>query len=187
MTNWLRARYILTGGPGCGKSSVLLAAELQGGAIIREAAEDFIRLQQARGIAKPWEEADFQDKILELQLERERFADKIGLRRVLLDRGTLDGLAYYQIQGRKPSKMIKVEMEKHRARKPHKPYELVFLIENLGDCQRTEVRREDLKEALELERLQEQNYRDFGYDVVRIPAGKVDERAREILKYTESW
>jgi len=183
MVNLIKSRHILTGGPGSGKSSMLLAAESHCSGIIREAAEDYIRLQQARGIEKPWLQEDFQDKLLEMQLKREEAADKIGLRVVLIDRGTLDGLAYYQIQGREPSEMMKAEMEKHRAKKPYKPYGLVFLIENLGTCQTNRVRREMQEEALELERLQEKNYRDFGYDVVRIKPGKVDERAREILKY----
>ena len=64
-------------------------------------------------------------------------------------------------------------------------YEKIFLIENLGNCQTNGVRREDLAEALELERLQEQNYRDLGYEVVRIAPASVDERAREILRYVE--
>ena len=43
-------KYILTGGPGSGKSSILLGLEQQGETIIREAAEDYIKHQQAQGI-----------------------------------------------------------------------------------------------------------------------------------------
>ena len=60
-------KYILTGGPGSGKSSILLELRSRGNTIVREAAEDVIRLEQARGNTKPWELPEFQRKILELQ------------------------------------------------------------------------------------------------------------------------
>lgn len=170
-------KYILTGGPGSGKSSIILELEAQGEIVVREAAEDFIRLQQARGIAQPWLLEDFQDRILELQLQREKEIERTGRAGVFIDRGTLDGLAYYQILGKEPSEKMKLELRKHRT---EKPYAKIFLIENLGACQTNQVRREDLAEALELERLQELNYRKhagYGRDVIRIEPDSVNIRA----------
>lgn len=46
-------KYVITGGPGTGKSSIILALEKKGEHIVHEAAEDFIKLQQARGIKEP--------------------------------------------------------------------------------------------------------------------------------------
>jgi len=177
----MKNKYVLTGGPGSGKSSIILSLEALGCYVVREAAEDVIRLRQAHGIAEPWKEIDFQDKILALQLRREKEAEKIGKPITFLDRGTLDGLAYYQIQGREPSRAMKDE--RHRLYR-ERGYNKVFLIENLGSCATNKVRREDLDQALELERLQEENYREAGYDVIRIAPSNVWKRTEEIFLHT---
>lgn len=168
----MRKTYILTGGPGVGKSAIILALEQKGYIIVREAAEDWIKLQQAKGTKEPWLEPDFQDQILKLQKAREYKTIKVK-NKIFIDRGTLDGLAYYQIAEKEPSKMMKTEIKKL---KKNKSYAKVFLIENLGSCETNEVRRENLDEALKLEMLQEQNYKTLGYEVVRVPSGTVEER-----------
>jgi predicted ATPase len=171
--------YVLTGGPGSGKSSILLALEQRGEAVIREAAEDYIKLRQAQGVAEPWKEPDFQQKIMELQMQREKDAEKIAKnRRVWLDRGLIDGLAYLQLQGkslngRTASRIIKQA----------KPYKLIFLIENLGHCDKNKVRRENQEEALQLEKMQEQNYYYAGYDPVRIAPGPLERRVQDVLEW----
>lgn len=170
-------KYALTGAPGCGKSSIVLALE-NSVFTIREAAEDYIKLRQAEGIEKPWEENNFQDKILNLQILREIHAEEASRGRIILaDRGTLDGLAYYQIAGKKPSRDMKEEMVRLEIQKPYKK---IFLVESLGQCKKTGVRREDLETALELEKLQEKNYRDLGFEVIRVVPGTVRERARKV-------
>jgi len=170
-------KYVLTGGPGSGKSSILLGLEQQGEYVIREAAEDYIRLRQAQGQKEPWTEQDFQDKILELQLQRE---SKIlsGIERVFIDRGILDGLAYYQITGKKPSKQI---IKARNKVNQERPYEKIFLIMNLGDCERNDVRRENMEEAFKLENLQEWNYRKLRYNVERIHVAPLDRRVNELM------
>ena len=42
-------KYVLSGGPGSGKSSILLGLEQLGEYIVREAAEDYIKYKQAQG------------------------------------------------------------------------------------------------------------------------------------------
>ena len=80
-------KYVLTGGPGSGKSSIILALEMQEEYVIREAAEDYIRLRQAQGQPQPWTEADFQDRILDIQMQREARipldAEIVSLKKVL--------------------------------------------------------------------------------------------------------
>lgn len=172
-------KYVFTGAPSSGKSSIILALEHDFCEIvIRESAEDLIRLYQARGIKKPWELSEFNDKILELQLQREKQIELIQPKRVFIDRGILDGLAYYQIEGREPSELVKATLGRMKTRH----YEKVFLIETLGTCKTNEIRKEDSQIALELERLQEQNYRAYGYNPIRIAPKKVDERVRDIRR-----
>src|SRR3989338_8639425 len=89
-------KYILTGAPGSGKSSILLEIERKGEYIVREAAEDIIKLNQARGVERPWELTDFQDQILDLQIQRENQIPK-NIERAFIDRGILGGLAYAKL------------------------------------------------------------------------------------------
>lgn len=179
-------KYVLTGGPGSGKSSIILALEDCWQHVIREAAEDVIKLMKAEGVTEPWNQANFQDRILQLQRKREFHARLTDASRIFIDRGTLDGLAYYQIQGREPSHMMQEELKWYdlAARGMlgvNKRYDGVFLIENLGNCEKNRVRREDFEQSLELERLQGENYRKAGYEVIRIAPGTIEERMKRIL------
>jgi len=136
------------------------------------------------GVKEPWKEIDFQDKILDLQIRRERDAEKIAKNgRVWLDRGVIDGLAYEQLAGRAKCGRTAARIMQRAA----KPYEKVFLIENLGHCRKNGIRRENQEEALELEKLQEQNYYEAGYDVIRIPAGPLEKRLEKVLKEIEEY
>jgi len=104
-------KIILTGAPGSGKSSILKELEyVYGERIIPEAAEDVIKYLQARGDPEPWKNSDFQDKILRLQIQRERQVENLE-GRVFIDRGILDGLAYYQIDRREPTLAMRKAIE----------------------------------------------------------------------------
>ena len=171
-------RYVLTGGPSSGKTSIILALENDWNMpVVREAAEDIIKLYQAKGIQEPWKLHEFQDYILELQVQREIQAKKAGYERVFIDRGILDGLAYYQIMDREPSEALQIALKKMQCQ----PYDKVFLIENLQGCETNEVRRENLEEALTLERMQNQNYQNFGYEIVKVLPLKLTQRVNMIL------
>lgn len=164
-------KYTLTGGPGSGKSSILLELERRGEYIIREAAEDTIKLEQANGNEKPWEDPNFQRKILRLQIQREEAIPKeVG--RAFIDRGIADGLAYA-----KEGTALHREIQKEC-----RAYEGIFLVENLGSTETNRVRREDQTAALEIERKLGEIYQTLGYRVQRIAPASVKERADRILE-----
>src|SRR5271170_1848734 len=64
-------RYILTGTPGCGKTSIVRALELAGYLVVEEAATDIIALRNAQGITEPHTLASFIDDITNLQKQRQ--------------------------------------------------------------------------------------------------------------------
>jgi predicted ATPase len=100
--------------------------------------------------------------------------------RVFLDRGQVDGWAYYLKDDKEPSSKMLVAMEEV---KKDRRFKKVFLIENFSGVIATKERRENLDEAIQLENLQEQNYRSLGFEVVRIPPMPLEERVVLILKY----
>src|ERR1700685_1174288 len=64
-------RYVLTGAPGSGKTSIIRQLELDGFSVVEEAATDVIVLQQAQGIAEPWTHASFIETVADLQKARQ--------------------------------------------------------------------------------------------------------------------
>ncbi|MAH46443.1 hypothetical protein CMI37_11465 [Candidatus Pacearchaeota archaeon] len=170
-------KIALTGAPGSGKTSVLQELEcIYEERTIPEAAEDIIKYLQAKGNPKPWELPDFQDRILRLQLQREEQAEQLE-GRAFIDRGILDGMAYYQLHGKTLSEAMQEAVKQAEGR-----YEKVFLIEIRDNCQKTGIRRENLKEARVLEKLQHKNYTDAGYNVEIIPLIRIEDRAKRILR-----
>jgi predicted ATPase len=167
-------KYVLTGGPGSGKSSLILALEKQGEYTISEAAEDHIKYRQAQGQSEPWTEPNFQKEILNLQIQREaRIPGQAE--RVFIDRGLYDGLAYEP----KESEIYKNITEEATKVK----YSKIFLVEPLENVEKTAVRRESLDEALEKETQLEEIYTKAGYDVIRIPRGNLQDRLQKLKGY----
>lgn len=170
-------KYILTGGPGTGKSSIIRALELyHKEQVIDEAAEDYIRLRQAQGVKEPWLEKDFQEGILKLQILREQKIHPEA-KRVFIDRSVLDGLAYTEDEQIK-KKILEAEKKAGYEKK-------VFLIEHLGQTEKTAVRRENHEEAVKLGEKLGQIYKELGYEVIRIPAGPLEERVAKVLEEAE--
>jgi len=169
-------KIVLTGAPGSGKSSTIRILEYDyGERTIAEAAEDMIKTLRKRGYEKPWELSDFQDQILDLQLQREQKVEQLE-GRVFIDRGILDGLAYHQLRGQ--NEAMKWAIENARGR-----YSRVFLIEReKGRVEKNGIRFENEDEAQRLQDLQYQNYTNAGYNVKRIPWLTPEERARMIIK-----
>lgn len=166
-------KYVLTGGPGSGKSSIILALEQMGEYVVREAAEDYIKYRQACGQKTPWVEEDFDQKIFELKIQRESAIPK-DVKRAFIDRGYLDGVAYISKDASLAERMTE---ETKRV-----GYTKVFLVENLGSIETNGVRKEGLEEALNLEKKQYENYTKMGFEVVKIKPGKLDERVAEVMK-----
>ena len=169
-------KYLLTGGPSSGKTSILLELELRGEKVIRECAEDYIRVMQAKGVMKPWENLDFQDNLLKIQIRRENNYNEIP-GRVFVDGGILDFYAYHEFDGREMDTKMKQDIQNHINQNP---YEKTFFIDNFGICKKTDVRRENFDEGLELERLLLKYYGES--NVIHIPKGDLDERVNLILK-----
>ena len=47
-------RFVLTGAPDSGKTTIIRQLELDGFSVVQEAATDVIALEQARGVSEPW-------------------------------------------------------------------------------------------------------------------------------------
>jgi predicted ATPase len=166
-------KFVITGGPGCGKSTIIAELAKLGYPTFSESARDIIKQELAVGGDRlPWANwRAMQAVILELQLRKEAAAESVGF----FDRGLPDGLAYYLFLGVSPP----LELLKACSRAK---YRAVFLLERLPNYENDAVRREDLESARRLTQFTETAYRSFGYEPVSVPVLPPAERAKFILQ-----
>ena len=172
-------RYILTGTPGAGKTSIVRRLEFLGHVVVEEAATDIIALDQAQGIAEPWLRPDFIDRIVALQRQRQSRADALAAPMQFFDRSPVCSYALAKFLGVPPSDRLLAELARIERERIYEAD--VLFIDNLGFCTPTEARRIGFEDALRFERVHEEAYRALGYRCIHIAAGGVVERARRIL------
>jgi predicted ATPase len=171
-------RFILTGAPGCGKTSILTALHDRGYAVVPEAATDVIAAEQARGIDEPWTRPEFADRIVELQRTRE--LEAVGDPQVY-DRSPLCTLALARYLGRPVTPLLAEEIKRLREQQIFQC--LVFFVRPIGFIEPTAARRISYEESLVFERLHEAVYREHGFELIDVPPGPVDARAALVAGY----
>jgi predicted ATPase len=162
---------VISGGPSAGKTTVIEALENLDFPVLYEIGTDLIR----EGNISPQRERDaFQKEYLRRQLEAE--AKLLSLNKLcFLDRGLLDGMAYYVLDGMK----IPVEFDKLDV----SHYALMFLLEQLPVWVDNGVRYEEPEIAKLIAPMIEEHYKARGVPVIHVPVMPVDERVEFILAH----
>ncbi len=177
-------RFILTGAPGSGKTSVLCCLKNMGYLVVEEAATDIIAMEQKKGVQEPWAYPSFCEMILDLQRERQMQAISVPSEIQFFDRAPLDtyALCLYLNFPISPQLLENVSNAQDAG-----SYEKdVFFIENLGFCEPSEARKISFEEALRFEKIHEDVYTEWGYHCLRIPPQPVRERALTLLAYLKT-
>ncbi|HEV7278540.1 MAG TPA: AAA family ATPase [Devosiaceae bacterium] len=176
--------FILTGAPGAGKTVLIRQLELGGHHVVEEAATDVIALQQALGVGEPWQRPRFVADIAELQLRRQALAQQSGRNIHFHDRSLFCTYALAQHLGHPVPPVLQQAIAEALTEGFFQ--RRVFLVRLLGFVTRTEARRIGLEEAMEFERVHEEVYRRFGFDIVPVEQGGVVDRAGEMLAAVEA-
>jgi len=174
-------RYIITGAPGSGKTAIIRQLELEGFSVVDEAATDVIAAAQAQGGEEPWKQPSFIEQIAALQRDRQIRAshqpDKIQFH----DRSAVCTAALASYLGYPVSAVLSAELDRIKANAVYD--QRVFFIRNLGFMVNTEARRITLEETLRFEKIHEETYCNFGFELINIGPGKVQERTRNIKSF----
>ncbi|PBB21070.1 AAA family ATPase [Mesorhizobium sp. WSM4313] len=174
--------FVLTGGPGSGKTTLIEALRAQGFATAPEAGRGIIRDQMAiGGPTLPWRErAFFAELMLSWEL-RSWHAAHTEPGRVFFDRGAPDTIGYLRLCGLPVPDHITSAAGKFRyARRVFvaPPWPEIFTQD--------EERRQTLEEAERTFRSLTGVYAELGYDLMPLPLAAVDERVRFVLDQTAS-
>jgi predicted ATPase len=167
-------RFIITGAPGAGKTAIIRQLELDGFSVVQEAATDVIAAAQAQGKIQPWTDPSFIDAVAQLQRHRQMRASYQPDEVQFHDRCTVCTAALAVYLGHPFSPFLAGELERIRKEAIYETQ--VFFVRNLGFITPTEARRISLEETLRFEKIHEETYRDFGFELVSVEPGSLAER-----------
>ena len=168
-------RFILTGAPGAGKTTLIQALEARGHAVVREAATDVNAEMIESGVTQPIAEPDFIDQIVNLQItRREAAVGEVQLH----DRSTICTLALCRFAGLPLPACLNDDLALIERGGLYE--RRVFFVQNLGFMTPTAVRRISFEDSLRFESIHEAVYRELGYELVMIPRASLSERLEVI-------
>ena len=168
-------KYVLTGGPGVGKSTLLQVLYEQGYEVVQEIGRELIEEQQREnGQLLPWIDRDaYQRELLRRRLIAETTtAGSI----VFLDRGIPDGLAFYKLSGIAPPAELVAASRHYR-------YSSVFILDPLPVYCSDSARWHSKEDADQIHGFLLDVYTELGYEIKTVPALPVDLRAKWLLQH----
>jgi predicted ATPase len=171
-------RFIITGAPGAGKTAIIRQLELDGFGVVEEAATDIIAAAQAQGTLQPWTHPSFIDAIASLQRDRQIRASYQPDEVQFHDRCAVCTAALAVYLGYSFSPLLAGELE--RIKKEAIYQNRVFFICNLGFVTPTEARRISYEDTVRFEKIHQETYLDFGFELVSVEPGSLVERVSMI-------
>lgn len=169
--------FVLTGGPGSGKTTLIEALRRAGFATSVEAGRGIIRDQSAiGGSALPWgDRALFAELMLSWEMRSYQNAvEENGP--VFFDRGVPDTLGYLRLSGLPVAEHIRTAAERFR----YNPR--VFIAPPWPDIfAQDEERRQTLDEVERTYHALAGVYTELGYELVPLPLAPVETRLRFVL------
>jgi predicted ATPase len=181
----LLKRYILTGAPGSGKTSILRDLERLGYPVIEEAATDVIADERAQGHDPPRTGVDFIDKIVAMQVQRQKEPAPLEAVVQIFDRSPLCTLALAQYLGHPITDTLARDVERMTQEQVYE--RSVLFVRPLGCVAPTAARRISYEDSLRFQGVHESVYRSHGFDIVDIPVADVAERAATVTAYITAW
>ena len=175
--------FVITGGPGSGKTSLIRALKERGLSCTAEAGRGIIQDQlQIEGRALPWNDPLlFAELMLSWDMRSYHEAEGIaGL--VIFDRGVPDVLGYLRLVG------ISVPEHVHNAVRTFRYSPVVFVAPPWREIFHPDnERKQDFDEAVRTHNALIATYTDLNYRLVEIPRLPVPDRATFVMNQIKSF
>jgi len=171
-------KFVLTGAPGCGKSSIIEELNRRG---FQTCPEVYTTLyNESKDYTVFSQPINLRYKLLDKQLFLESLLKKETP--VFLDRSTIDIILF--------AKYFNIEMPLDFIDKAkNKSYDLVFLMEPLPKqyYKVTNIRKETQEESLKIHQFFKEEYKKFGYKVIEVPFDTIENRTQFILDFINNY
>ncbi len=172
--------FIITGGPGSGKTTLVNALKEKGFDSGKELSREFIKEQiSSNGNALPWiNRLKYSEELLRRRIKQfEELPDNI----CFLDRGIPDLIAYIIKDG------FKVPDVFYEAAKNYRYEKIVFLTPPWKEIYKNDnERKESFDESVIIFAIIKLFYEEQGYQTIILPKSSVEERAKFILSFVNN-
>ena len=169
--------FIITGGPGSGKTTVLLELEKKGFSFAPEVARQIIQ-EQVRdgGSALPWADRESYTKLMLERSVASYKAHSASGKPTFSDRGIPDTLSYAHLIG------LTDQYYLHTACRQYRYASLVFIAPPWHEIYEIDSeRKQDFAEAVRTYEQLTSTYQEYGYELLELPKVVPSDRARFIL------
>lgn len=171
--------YVITGGPGVGKTTLLNELNSAGFYTVPEDARTVIKEQvKENGDGLPWKNKErYAALMLSASIDTyERVCKEQPTETVFFDRGILDSICYMQMENIPITKEIKELIINF-------PYaNKVFILPPWKEIYETDTeRKQTWEEAVFTFDKMKETYLEFGYNVIEVAIGTVEDRRKTVL------
>ncbi|EDM43512.1 hypothetical protein SCB49_00645 [unidentified eubacterium SCB49] len=171
-------RIVLAGGPSTGKTTLINHLSSKGYDCQEEISRQVILEAQAKGIEQLFltDPLLFSKKLLEGRYEQYKEAENNKTDLLFYDRGMPDVTAYMDYIGSHYPHSFAQTIFDHR-------YDLVFLLPPWKDIHVNDNERyETFEQGQRIYNYLKKGYKQFGYDVIEVPYGSIEDRTEFLLK-----
>lgn len=169
---------VITGGPGTGKTTIIDSFIEQGYACFPEISRQITLDAKKQGIDQLFLERPllFSELLLEGRKKQYQLASEANSEIVFLDRGIPDILAYMEFIGNPYPPFFERACEKYL-------YSKVFILPPWEQIYESDAARyENFEQAKLIYNYLVKTYQKYGYNLIEVPRGSVEERMGFILK-----
>lgn len=170
--------FVITGGPGVGKTSVIHELQRRGFACIPEAARRIIQEQVKSGVdAVPWRNMERYSALMLEDSITDYLTHASATTVTFFDRGILDTVGHFRIAE------LSLPDEAHRLAQRYRYNPSVFLFPPWREIYQTDSeRKQSFEESVTTYRVIQDVYLEYGYSLLEVPVAPVPERVDFILR-----
>ena len=170
--------YVISGGPGVGKTSIIAELQKRGYNCIDEVARKIIKEQmESGGDALPWSDTRKYTEQMLIRSIESYLENKNNLSFTFFDRGIPDTLAY--------SNLIRLDIlpQLQEAVNKYRYNETIFLLPPWKEIYQTDnERKQSFREAVDTYEIMKETYSKCGYNIINIPTFSIIKRVDFLLQ-----